>query len=207
MQPWLWYIQCTKPLPEPISHFELIQQLKNMGCHIWFTNSSNSTCVAELCALDTHHFFHFCNVSRPSCQFYLFVKKMYYLYSALIWKGQFLIISPHIISTLTPTLVFKDNRIMPSLPHWSQGMLAASKARYRPVTMSTSALITRFMGPKWGPPWADRTQVGLMLAPWTFAVWVVTSKQMAETAKSPEVPIPGTELPSVVICLTYLLCK
>ena len=28
-------------------------------------------------------------------------------------------------------------------------------------------LIARFMGPTWGPSWADRTQVGLMLAPWT----------------------------------------
>ena len=29
-------------------------------------------------------------------------------------------------------------------------------------------LITRFMGPIWGPPGADRTQVGPMLAPWTL---------------------------------------
>ena len=29
-------------------------------------------------------------------------------------------------------------------------------------------LIARFMGPKWGPSGADRTQVGPMLAPWTL---------------------------------------
>ena len=30
------------------------------------------------------------------------------------------------------------------------------------------ALITRFIGPTWGPSGADRTQVGSMLAPWTL---------------------------------------
>ena len=30
------------------------------------------------------------------------------------------------------------------------------------------SLIARFMGPTWGPPGADRTEVGPMLAPWTF---------------------------------------
>ena len=29
-------------------------------------------------------------------------------------------------------------------------------------------LIARLMGPTWGQSWADRTQVGLMLAPWTL---------------------------------------
>ena len=29
-------------------------------------------------------------------------------------------------------------------------------------------LIARFMGPTWGPSGADRTQVGIMLAPWTL---------------------------------------
>ena len=32
----------------------------------------------------------------------------------------------------------------------------------------STALIARFMGPTWGPPGADRTQVGPMLAPWTM---------------------------------------
>ena len=30
------------------------------------------------------------------------------------------------------------------------------------------SLIARFMGPTWGPPGADGTQVGPMLAPWTL---------------------------------------
>ena len=30
------------------------------------------------------------------------------------------------------------------------------------------SLIARFMGPTWGPPGADRIQVGPMLAPWTL---------------------------------------
>ena len=29
-------------------------------------------------------------------------------------------------------------------------------------------LLARFMGPIWGPTWADRTQVGPMLTPWTL---------------------------------------
>ena len=30
------------------------------------------------------------------------------------------------------------------------------------------SLIVRFIGPTWGPSWADRTQMGPMLAPWTL---------------------------------------
>ena len=33
---------------------------------------------------------------------------------------------------------------------------------------SIATLIARFMGPIWGPPGADRTQVDPMLAPWTL---------------------------------------
>ena len=38
-----------------------------------------------------------------------------------------------------------------------------------------SALITRFMGPIWGPSGSDRTQVGPMLAPWTLLSGLVFS--------------------------------
>ena len=38
----------------------------------------------------------------------------------------------------------------------------------RPIQGRRMALIARLMGPKWGPSGADRTQVGLMLAPWTL---------------------------------------
>ena len=37
-----------------------------------------------------------------------------------------------------------------------------------PVIGLDNALITRFMGPTWGPSGTDRTQVGPMLAPWTL---------------------------------------
>ena len=33
---------------------------------------------------------------------------------------------------------------------------------------NSTALISRFMGPTWGPSGADKTQVGPMLAPWTL---------------------------------------
>ena len=39
---------------------------------------------------------------------------------------------------------------------------------YRLDTITQWALITRFMGPTWGPSGADRTQVGSMLVPWTL---------------------------------------
>ena len=39
---------------------------------------------------------------------------------------------------------------------------------YNAVNSFTTPLITRFMGPAWGPSGADRTQVGPMLAPWTL---------------------------------------
>ena len=32
--------------------------------------------------------------------------------------------------------------------------------------------IAKFMGPTWGPPAADRNQVGPMLAPWTLLSWL-----------------------------------
>ena len=36
------------------------------------------------------------------------------------------------------------------------------------MMMGFPTQITRFMGPTWGPPGANRTQVGSMLAPWTL---------------------------------------
>ena len=40
--------------------------------------------------------------------------------------------------------------------------------QYYHVGYSMSSQIARFMGPRWGLPEADRTQVGPMLAPWTL---------------------------------------
>ena len=36
------------------------------------------------------------------------------------------------------------------------------------VSLCATPLVARLMGPTWGPSGADRTQVGLMLAPWTL---------------------------------------
>ena len=36
------------------------------------------------------------------------------------------------------------------------------------LSIPITTLIARFMGPTWGPPGADRAQVGPMLAPWTL---------------------------------------
>ena len=45
--------------------------------------------------------------------------------------------------------------------------LIAKRQSHIATTLQAS-LIARFMGPKWGPYGADRTQVGPMLAPWTL---------------------------------------
>ena len=47
----------------------------------------------------------------------------------------------------------------------SRAMMEYPALKTRMVIMSQ---ITRFMGPTWGSSWADRTQVGPMLAPWTL---------------------------------------
>ena len=58
--------------------------------------------------------------------------------------------------------------------HWFRGWLGAEQATRHylnqcwPRTMTphgTTTLIARLVGPTWGPPGADRTQVGPMLAP------------------------------------------
>ena len=47
------------------------------------------------------------------------------------------------------------------------------------IYSSDSSLIARFMGPTWGPSGADRTQVGPMLAPWTWlSVFVLKVAQL-----------------------------
>ena len=42
------------------------------------------------------------------------------------------------------------------------------KSDEQEVTWLQNALIARFMGPTWNPAWANRTQMGPMLAPWTL---------------------------------------
>ena len=45
---------------------------------------------------------------------------------------------------------------------------ASNWAATLPLHTGCITLIARLMGPTWGPFGADRTQVGLMLAPWTL---------------------------------------
>ena len=42
------------------------------------------------------------------------------------------------------------------------------KASLATSVCTVESLIASFMGPTWGPPGADRTQVGPMLAPWSL---------------------------------------
>ena len=50
---------------------------------------------------------------------------------------------------------------------WGDCQRAQKTGKFPPVT-----LIARFLGPTLGPPGADRTQVGPMLAPWTLLSWI-----------------------------------
>ena len=47
-------------------------------------------------------------------------------------------------------------------------MVQFPKSWEKSVCHKVLTLIARFMGPIWGPPWADRTQVAPMLAPCTL---------------------------------------
>ena len=52
-----------------------------------------------------------------------------------------------------------------------------------------STLIARFMGRTWGPPGADRTQVGPMLAPWTLLSGLVYTYPLWLLYMTADVPV------------------
>ena len=54
-----------------------------------------------------------------------------------------------------------------SSSRWNSAVFAVIAIELLSV-LSWYILIARFMGPTWGPSGAGRTQVGLMLAPWTL---------------------------------------
>ena len=56
-------------------------------------------------------------------------------------------------------------------------------------------LIARFMGPTWGPPGADRSQVGPMLAQWTLLSRYVLNQMFSKYPYS-----------IYVICIIYIYC-
>ena len=72
------------------------------------------------------------------------------LWNKIIWDYIAIIQGYRVISQ-TPSLRVKF-AISPSSPQRGRSM----------------SLITRFMGPTWGPSGADRTQVGPMLGPWSM---------------------------------------
>ena len=57
--------------------------------------------------------------------------------------------------------------------------------------LAKSSLITRFKGPTWGPPGADRTQVGPMLAPWTLLSGLASERECCTYAKACLMQWPG----------------
>ena len=61
-------------------------------------------------------------------------------------------------------------------------------------------LIARFMGPTGGPPGADRTQVGPMLAPWTLLSAWSTKHGYFTTA---EIPDKNYAIPCIWVCLLF----
>ena len=63
-------------------------------------------------------------------------------------------------SYIAPTIGATDQQ-------WSK-LLFKPTNTYPWSTCNLGTLIARFMGPTWGPSGADRTQVGLMMAPWHY---------------------------------------
>ena len=49
----------------------------------------------------------------------------------------------------------------------------------------STSLITRFMGPTWGPSGANRTQVGPMLAPWTLLSGIGSGNGLCVSSAKP----------------------
>ena len=80
--------------------------------------------------------------------------------------------------------------------HWPRSICAASwakthtGAKYHMGHMMGS-LIAMFMGPAWGPPGANRTQVGPMLAPWTLlsGLWLGHQSFIVQSRTDPKVVI------------------
>ena len=73
---------------------------------------------------------------------------------------------------------------------WSEQLLSYAKSRI------FVPLIARFMGPRWGPSGAARTQVGPMLAPWTLLsgtlqrqVQIIWTLSLTENYNSRSVPL------------------
>ena len=57
-----------------------------------------------------------------------------------------------------------------TLNHWNHSSIIClnPKTYKRSFAEIFTTLMARFVGPTWGPPGADRTQIGPMLAPWSL---------------------------------------
>ena len=98
------------------------------------------------------------------------------------WKSHRMIFNRNLIKN--QMFLFQEN----ALQCWCRLIqVGMSQCFLGPLT-----LITRFMGPIWGPSGADRTQMGPMLAPWTLLsgllcltfYWLLQKGQISETAVS-----------------------
>ena len=99
-------------------------------------------------------------------------RKVLYLdskFRLILFLGVQLAISQHCcIESLAPNrqAIFSTNDYpVPWCIYAPPDISVAYDLLYRRISLS---LISKFMGPTWGPPGADRTRVGPMLAPWTL---------------------------------------
>ena len=85
-----------------------------------------------------------------------------------LWSGvpRKLILILHTIPMIIYGNIIKWNKTKQGAASYVYGL--SNLAFFVSSFASSKTLIARFIGPTWGPSGADRTQVGPMLAPWTF---------------------------------------
>ena len=85
-----------------------------------------------------------------------------------------------------PQFSVSDNRPMVQASFLDPLMSQFTDAYLQPQA-SVCSLITKLMGPSWGPSGAHRTQVGTMLAPWTLLSGLLYPKQQPQNLPRPQV--------------------
>ena len=66
------------------------------------------------------------------------------------------------------TVNIGDMNLVITVPAHDKARPSAGTVMNTKLEYFLPTLLARFMGPTWGPPGADRTQVGPMLAPWSL---------------------------------------
>ena len=113
-----------------------------------------------------------------------------WIMNACMWKGLngamvlFLMVrfrEPSFMASVNYTLCVCQLQVPPYwLPCWWFIFTWQDDRATRGASWKYTTLISRFMGPTWGPSGADRTQVGPMLAPWTLlSGWSLCGKGSA----------------------------